>query len=211
MFEFIKIFFVGLLVSFLGSIPLGNMNMIATTISVQEGFKNAWKYGVGIAIIEIIYLRVALTGMDWVATHKVVFTVLSWITVTLFLVLGVITLIRARKEKESKKGALIDNKVDRFFLGVSLSALNPVQIPFWFTWSISLVKTGVLQTTNANYNFFTIGAGCGTLAGIALYIHGGKWVIKKLGANNRTLNYIMGLVFIVAALIQLYKIIFDGK
>jgi threonine/homoserine/homoserine lactone efflux protein len=209
MWDFIYIFFVGWLISFLGSIPLGNMNMIATTISVQEGSKNAWKYGVGIALIEIVYLRVALQGMDWVSRNTLVFTILGWLTVALFLVLGVLTLVKTKKQKEVKKSPLMNNNVDRFLLGMSLSALNPIQIPFWFTWSISLIKTGILQPSNANYNFFTIGAGVGTVVGIAMYIHAGKWAIKKMGANNKALNYVMGVVFIVTALIQLYKIIFS--
>jgi len=207
MFALFYTFLVGMLVSFLGQIPLGNMNMVATTLSVEEGWKTAWRFGLGVAIIEIIYLRIALTGMDWVAAHKTIFTVLAWITVVLFLVLGVITVIKAGKQSGNKKGAVIDNNLNRFVMGMSLSAVNPVQIPFWFTWSLSLIKTGVLQTTNASYNFFTVGAGLGTHAGLAIYIHGGKWAINKMGAKNRTLNYVMGAVFILAALIQLYKII----
>jgi threonine/homoserine/homoserine lactone efflux protein len=209
MWDFIYIFFVGLTISFLGSIPLGNMNMIATTISVQEGHKRAWKYGLGIAIIEIVYLRLSLQGMDWVSRNKLVFTILGWVTVALFLVLGVLTLIKASKSEEQKKSVLVDNNVNRFFLGLTLSAVNPIQIPFWFTWSISLIKTGILHPSNANYNFFTIGAGVGTLTGVALYIHAGKWAVNKMGANNKALNKVMGVVFIVTALIQLYKIIFS--
>ena len=205
MLAFLQIFAVGLAVSFLGQLPLGSMNLVATQISVQEGGNSAWKFGIGVAIVEIVYLRIALSGMDWVVENQQLFKVLTWFTVVFFLVLGVVTLFAAKKQKPNKKGMLVDNKINRFLLGISLSAINPLQIPFWFTWSVTLLNSGVLLPGYANYNWFTIGAGLGTLTGIGVYIHGGKWAIKKMGANNKTLNYILGFIFIIAALIQVYR------
>lgn len=209
MIEFAQIFFAGMLISFLGQLPLGNMNMTATLLHVQENAKNAWKYGIGIAIVEIIYLRLALTSMDWVMTHKWLFTILGWVTMAIFLLLGVASFIAARKQAPDKKGLLLNNKLDRFLLGVSISALNPVQIPFWFTWSMYLVRERLLTQGFLQYNVFTICAGLGTLIGLAVYIHGGKWIVEKLKANNKGINKFMGVIFIVVALLQLYKMIFD--
>lgn len=198
-------FLVGLFVSFLGQLPMGNMNMIATQLSVQEGIRNAWRFGLGVAIIEILYLRIALSGMDWVVEHAILFQVLAWGTVIFFLVLGVVTLVAASRQQTTSKGVMLENKVNRFLLGVSLSAINPLQIPFWFTWTITLFNNGLLQAGYGHYNWFTIGAGLGTLSGIAVYIHGGKWALQKMGTKNKTLNYVLGAIFILAALIQLYR------
>ncbi len=56
----------GLIVSFLGQLPLGILSMTATQIAVQENFTIAWKYAVGVAIIEMIYLRFVLSGVQWI-------------------------------------------------------------------------------------------------------------------------------------------------
>jgi len=77
MIELLKVFFIGFLISFLGQLPLGNMNLTATQLSVQENLRNAWKYGLGIVLVEIIYLRLALTGMDWVMEHKQLFRIMG--------------------------------------------------------------------------------------------------------------------------------------
>lgn len=210
MIAFLKVFLVGLAVSFLGQLPMGNMNMVATQLSVQEGLKFAWRFGLGVAIIEIVYLRIALSGMDWVVAHATLFNVLTWGTVIFFLVLGVVTIVAASRQQASSKGFIVANKVNRFLLGVSLSAINPLQIPFWFTWTLTLFNNGLLLPGYGYYNWFTIGAGLGTLTGIGVYIHGGKWAVKKFGANNKTLNYILGIIFILAAIIQLYRNVQDG-
>jgi len=208
MFELAKIFFIGSLISFLGQLPLGNMNLTATQLSVQESFRNAWKYGLGIVLVEIIYLRLALTGMDWVVEHKILFAIMGWLTVFVFVGLGILAFVIARKQTSAKKGLLLNNKMDRFLLGVVVSGINPAQIPFWFLWSTQLLNSKVLIPTTIQFNIFTAGAGLGSLAGLAVYIHGGKWIITKLKASNRALNIFMGVVFILAGLFQLYNMLF---
>ena len=132
---------------------------------------------------------------------------MSWLTVVVFLALGIVSLVIARKQTKEKKGLLLNNKLDRFLLGVSVSAINPVQIPFWFIWSTQLINSHVLQTTPVYFNLFTGGAAVGSVAGLMVYIYGGRWIIHKLKASNKQLNIFMGIVFILAALWQLYTIL----
>jgi len=204
----IEVFFSALLISFLGQLPFGNMNLTATQLAVQEGYKKAWMYGIGIVLVEMIYLRISLTAMDWVVEHRIIFIIMGWITVALFLCLGILSLIVARKQLKEKKGLLLNNKLNRFFLGVSVSAVNPAQLPFWFIWSTNMINSGVLKTTFADFNFFTGGAAFGSLAGLGVYIYGGRWLISKMKASNKQLNIFMGIVFILAALLQLYNMLF---
>ena len=207
MLHLVYVSLLGFIISFLGQLPLGNMNLTATQLSVQENHFTAWKYGLGIVIVEIIYLRLALTGMDWVVDHKLLFTIMGWLTVIIFVVLGVIAFVTARRQTSAKKGLLINNKMNRFLLGVMVSAFNPAQIPFWFLWSTQLLDSKLLLPTTAEFNIFTAGAGLGSLAGLAVYIHGGKWLVIKLKASNRALNIFMGIVFIFAGLFQLYNML----
>ncbi len=209
--ELLTVIFAGFGTSLLGQLPLGNLNVAATQIGVEENIKKAWVFSIGVALIEIIYLRLALTSSGWILRNKIFFTYLSWATVILFFVLGVLSIRKAISQKETeKKGLLIDNKINRFVLGLMLSAINPMQIPFWFFWGTYFISNGTVNPTSLNFNLFTIGAGLGTLSGQAVYIHGGKWLIQKLKASHKILNIIMGAVFIISAMIQLYKIFFEG-
>ena len=198
----------GFTVSFLGQLPLGNMSFTSTQICLQEGFKKAWEFAIGVAIIEMVYLRFALTGMAWVTEHRNWFLALGWLTVVLFLALGIMAFITANKQTGDKKSLVLNNKLHRFFLGLMMSALNPVQIPFWFLWTTTLFQMGLLPANNDSFNLFTIGAGTGTIAGLAVYIHGGNWLVNKLNTSNKTLNKIMGIIFILTALLQLWRVAF---
>ena len=97
--------------------------------------------------------------------------------------------------------------MNRFFLGFTMSALNPVQVPFWFIWSTYLLSNGVLKPLEIQYNFYTIGIGIGTLIGLAIFIFAGKWLVNKLQASHRAINIAVGIIFVVSAVIQLYRVI----
>jgi uncharacterized membrane protein YdjX (TVP38/TMEM64 family) len=66
---------------------------------------------------------------------------------------------------------------------------------------------GWLHAGSNHFNVFTVGTGLGTLGGLAVYMYGGNWLAGKSKTSNRTLNQVMGFVFVLAALIQLYRII----
>lgn len=206
MLETTRIFFTGLIISLLGALPLGSLNVTAMQISVQENSRNAIKYSLGVAIVEIIYVRISLKGMNWVMENERLFYILEWITVFLFIILAVVSFITARKSRD-QKNILLNNKMKRFFLGFTMSALNPVQIPFWFIWSTYLLSTGVLKPTELQFNFYTIGIGVGTLLGLGVFIFAGKWLVNKLQASHRTINIAVGIIFVISAGIQLYRVI----
>lgn len=201
--------FWGFLVSFLGQLPLGNMSFTATQVGLQEGLQKAWHFAIGVALIEMVYLRLALTGMDWVVQHRRIYLGLGWMTVVLFLILGIMAIVTAQKQQTESKALLLNNQLNRFLLGLSMSALNPVQIPFWVLWTSLLIQTQRLAVTGLAFNLFTIGAGLGTIAGLAVYIHGGKWLVQKIKASNRSLNLAMGIVFLITALLQLYRMVYQ--
>jgi len=197
----------GWLVSFLGQLPLGSMSLTATQIHVQEGSRSAWLYAIGVTIVEMIYLRLSLKGIDWVYVHKTFFTILGWLTVVFFLVLGIFSFRSARNQQADKKGLLINNKLNRFVLGLSLSAMNPAQIPFWILWSSYMLSWKILHSNSIEYDYFTVGAGIGTMSGLAVYMYGGNYLVTKLNVSNKTLNKIMGGIFIFAGAVQLYRMV----
>ncbi len=203
----IYIILLGFILSLLGQLPIGTISMTATQIAVQENFRNAWKYSAGIALIEMIYLRIVLSGMQWIISHQRVFIIFNWITIALFAALGIIILVAAQKQETDKKALLLNYRLNRFLLGLSMSALNPAQIPFWFIWTGYFINLGLLKPGFSEFNFFTLGTGIGTMGGLIIYIYGGNWLVTKMKTSNRTLNKLMGIVFIIAAVAQLYRVL----
>jgi len=208
MFSLVAIFFIGMLISFLGSLPLGSLNVSAMQVAITENIKKAILFSLGVALVEILYVRLSLQGIDWVIAHRQLFYMLQWITVFLFIALAASSFWAAGKKDTQAKNILLNNKMNRFWLGFTMSAINPVQIPFWFIWSTYLLSNKILLPLPLHFNVYTIGIGTGTLAGLALFIFAGRALMNKLKAGNRVINIIVGIVFIVSAAIQLYRVLY---
>jgi len=202
----IKVFFWGLLVSFLGSLPLGTLNVAAMQISVQESIHNAILFSLGSLTVEMIYVRISLVGINWVRRQKKLFRYMEWITVAIVLALAIGSFAAAMKP-HAAKNVVLNNNINRYALGVMLSAINPVQIPFWFGWSTVLFTKNILAPKNSFYNLYIIGIGIGTLLGNFVFIFGGKWIVTLLNGNQNFLNWIIGGIFTVTAVIFLIKIL----
>ena len=202
----LKIFFWGLMVSFLGSLPLGTLNVAAMQISVQENVQNAILFSLGSLSVEMIYVRISLVGINWIRKQKKLFRWMEWIALAIVVALAIGSFIAAGKPQHAKN-VMLDNNINRYLLGAMLSAINPVQIPFWFGWSTVLFTKGILLPKNSFYNIYIIGIGLGTLVGNCVFIFGGKWIVEKLNGNQSLMNWIIGGIFAVTAIIFFIKIL----
>jgi threonine/homoserine/homoserine lactone efflux protein len=202
----VKVFFWGMMVSFLGSLPLGTLNVAAMQISVQESIINAIYFSLGSLLTEMIYVRISLVGINWIRKQKVLFKWMEWITLAIVLALAAGSFIAATHEHHTKN-VMLNNNMHRFLLGLLLSSISPMQVPFWFGWSTVLFQKNILQPKNSFYNLYIIGIGIGTLMGNCVFIFGGKYIVEKLNANQNILNWVIGGIFALTAVIQLIRIL----
>ena len=195
-----------MLVSFLGSLPLGTLNVAAMQISVQESIRNAIYFSLGSLFVEMVYVRVSLVGINWIRKQKKLFRWMEWITLAIVIALAVGSFIAAMQPHHAKN-VMLNNHINRFLLGVMLSAISPMQIPFWFGWSTVLFTKKILLPKSSYYNWYIVGIGLGTLLGNCVFIFGGKFIVEKLNANENLMNWIIGGIFAITAIIFLIKIL----
>lgn len=203
--QFIRIFFTGMIISFLGSLPLGTMNVAAMQIAITDGYTEALWFAMGILIVEIIYVRISLVAMDKIRKHEKILKALEWVTLIIVVALAVSSFVAAAKNNAHTKNILLSNAMPRFVLGLVMSAVNPVQIPFWFGWSTVLFTKKILLPRNDHYNVYILGIGLGTFLATCVFIFGGKYIVEKLNTNQHTLHLIIGVIFTVTSIIQVVK------
>ena len=203
----IKIFLWGLMISFLGSLPLGTLNVAAMQIGIQESIKEAMFFSFGSLLVEMIYVRISLVGIDWVRKQARLMKAMEWMTLVIIIALAVGSFIAAAKGGAHAKNVLLNNNMHRFLLGMFMCAINPVQIPFWFGWSTVLFTKKILEPKQNQYSSYIVGIGLGTLLGNSVFIFGGKWMVQRIANSQQYLNWIIGGIFALTALIQLIKIL----
>jgi threonine/homoserine/homoserine lactone efflux protein len=205
--KIIRIFFWGMLISFLGSLPLGTLNVAAMQIGIQESIKDALWFSTGSLLVEMVYVRISLVGIDWVRKQQKLMKAMEWVTLAIIAALAVGSFIAATRSGGGARNVLLNNNMHRFLLGMFMCAINPVQIPFWFGWSAVLFTKKVLEPRPSHYNCYIIGIGIGTLMGNCVFIFGGKWMVQRIANSQLYLNWVIGGIFSLTALIQFIRII----
>ncbi len=193
-----------MLVSFLGSLPLGTLNVAAMQISVSDGIYAAILFSIGSLTAEIIYVRLSLVAMDWIRKQEKIFRILEWVTLAIVLALAA-TSYYAALHPSVGKNVILSGNMPNLLLGFTMSAVNPIQIPFWFGWSTVLFTKKILLPRNDHYNTYIIGIGIGTFIGNLIFIFGGRLIADKINNNQHVLNWIIGSIFLITAIVQIWK------
>lgn len=203
--KLVRIFFWGLAISFLGSLPLGTMNVTVTHISLQQGIHNGYSFAWGSMIVEVIIVRIALEAMSWLLKQHKIFRVLEYITTSLVFFLAIGSFIAAYN-MSGFSSPLPVQSLTPFWTGVVLSATNPLHIPFWMGWSTVLMNKNILEPSLKQYNWYVTGIGIGTMLGFMIFIYGGSYFVEQIIRHQQVMNYAIGTILLVTAIIQIRKI-----
>lgn len=195
----------GFLISLLGSLPPGLLNILAFQYSDQSGSGSALFYATGATLAEMITVLVVLSGMKWLHRQRNFFSILEWLTALFLLLFATACFVAAGSMQDLSK-LLPNSGLPPFITGFLFSLLNPLHIPFWLGWSGFLYGKGTLKKTRLHYQMFTLGIGIGTLGGFLLYISGGVYFFESIQQNRFLVNIFFGIVLLAAALIHIRKI-----
>ncbi|HEY1113329.1 MAG TPA: LysE family transporter [Chitinophagaceae bacterium] len=199
-----RIFITGMFISFLGSLPLGTLNVAIMQLSITDGIMPALLFGFGSLTAEVVYVRLSLIAMDWIRKQHRILKILEWVTLAIVVALAISSFYAAVTPKVTKN-VILSSTLNRYLLGLFMSLLNPVQIPFWFGWSTVLFTRKILLPRNLHYNIYIAGIGLGTLMGNFVFIFGGRLIADSINNNQNLLNWIIGGIFSLTALIQVWK------
>lgn len=200
----IKIFTWGMIISFLGSLPLGPLNLFTVYISVSKGVDAGLAFCLGCIISELIFVRLALISMNWLSKRQKLFKTLEWITIVIIVTLAIFSFYAALN-KTGFTSAMPVNIQHPFLSGILFSALDPMKIPFWFLWSTFLISNKTLITENKYYNFYVVGIGVGSFFGFLLFIYGGNYLVGTIKTHQDIINWTIGGILLLTAIIQTYR------
>jgi threonine/homoserine/homoserine lactone efflux protein len=195
----------GAFISLLGSLPLGTLNVAAMQVSLAEGLVQAMYFCAGVALVEMLYVRISISGVAWVLKYAKWLRLMEWVAIAIVLALALGSFY-AYFKGGGQKSFVLQSGLPNFLLGITLSAINPMQLPFWFGWSTVLFTKGVLKPVSSCYNWYISGIGLGTLCGLGLFAYGGWLLVGPLQQNSRYINLGIGIVFAVTAVILFIKL-----
>jgi len=203
----LKVFILALLISFVGSLPLGSVNVTAFQLSLSSGISAATWFVTGSLLAETIYVRLTLALMDRIMTYKSFLKILHLISLLVLVALAIISFLAAGKSMDEISSPIIPSGIHPFIPGLIMMGINPVQIPFWAGWSTVLFEKKLLKPRASHYNVFTLGASLGAMAASILFIYAGQLMTSTENTSLKTINISVGCLFLVMAGVQGYRMI----
>lgn len=212
MLHHLSIFFITAAISFAGSIQLGPVNLAIMKTVLEGRSKAALWTGAGVCLPEFIYSAFALFASAWLMERKLLLEILEWGVVPLLLGLGIFNLLK--KKQKTMDDSTPGQKAADFLRGMLLSFLNPQLLPFWLMILVMLNGYAFFRIdTLGDKIAFIIGTGAGEFVLIALVVYFTRrfreYLLNKM--KNWNINRVFGWLFIVLAVAQSVKLIFQVK
>jgi threonine/homoserine/homoserine lactone efflux protein len=209
--EYILPVIIGFGISFVATLLPGLLNMTAAKVSLKEGRKNAMVFAAGAATIVFIQAYISVVFARLINRSPEIITSLEEAGVFIFGMLTVFFFFFSKKKKKKKKLdkeiAQVRSKTGNYFLGAMLSALNFFPIPYYVFVSISLSSANAFEFSNLGIFLFVLGATGGAYAVFYLYIVFFKKFEHKTEFFMRNVNYFLGTITGLIAIVTLIKIL----
>jgi len=199
----------GYFIAFLAVIPPGLINMTAAKISTQDGKNEALRFTLGASIIIFFQTFIAVLFARFISNHEEIVTTLQEIGIFIFTLLSFYFFWIAEKPRKIKAVAKVKGKSNRFFLGMLLSTLNLLPIPFYVFASMSLQASGYFSFEKIPIAEFVMGVVLGSFTVFYTYIVAFKKIEKKTQFLMRNINIIIGSVTAFMAIVTLFKLLYN--
>jgi len=203
----VKLFGCAFSVSFLGTLPLGTLNLSVANYAFVHNWPGAVGFSIAAISVEMMLVRVALVAIRRLERLTHFFRVFNILTCGVLLFLASNSLLAAW-QMEAFRATLPFPSVNPWMSGFLLSLTNPLHLPFWMGWTAILRSRKILGDNAWNYNTFITAIGLGTATAFSIYALAGGYLIQLLGKRQVLLNWSVGIALLVTALVQIYKSFF---
>ncbi len=198
---------VGFLVSFVGSIPLGYLNVVGFQIFQKQGSFALYEYLLGIVFVESFIIYFTLKFANLLSKNK---KILKWIeifSIVFLLLLSSLFFFQSKKSSNTTNFSEYFGYAP-FLIGIILNGINFVQLPFWTGWNLYLINNNYISTKKYFQISYILATLTGTFFGMLCFI----LFLNSISVKNNwigldKINIIIPIVFFVMAIFQIFKFV----
>lgn len=212
----VSYFFLGLLATIIGALPLGTTNVAVINTTIKENIQSALKIIYTAALAEIILVLIAIRFNLQIENFVAMNLHLQYTIALLLLAVGIVLILRKKEcMKDEKEECILIKKrkfqIDKQMLGFILGLVNPTVLIYWILVISFLSKKRLYLSLNKEYLLlilFLLGAFIGKA--LTLYGYGKFSNVLKARLKNKTtrINTIIGTLLICISIFQFSKIFY---
>lgn len=185
---------IALLVSYLGSVPPGTINVSVMQLAIQEKQRAAFFLALAASLVEFVYAGITvrfqlfLSNSQWFTDHFYIITALPMI------VLGIGNLFSS-----SHSGSFISHVKAKgrsgFGRGLILGILNPLTLPYWLTVTAYLQTHSLISLEGSSYWLYLVGISTGTFLLLLSILAIGRR-FQRIADNQFLVHKLPGFIFV---------------
>jgi len=192
----------------IGVAPPGLLNMTAAKVSAVDGRNRALIFALGASVTVLFQTYIAVLFAKFIDRNPDVVVLLQEIGLFIFLGLTGYFFWAGKKKKKQQEELKMKSKTSRFFLGMLLSFLNLLPIPYYVFLSVWFSRKGWFFFNQSYIWLFVLGTMVGSFLMFYLYI----LFFKKKDADKPSFlmtngNYIIGTVTAIISVITFLRIL----
>ncbi|GAA4758107.1 MULTISPECIES: hypothetical protein [Flavobacterium] len=161
---------VGFTISFIGSIPLGYLNLIGLQYYQRESLVSTLLFLLGVVVIESMVIYYTAKGASKIALQPHLKTKISLFSITFLMLLAYLAKPTALQETTNPTVPFFNFVQYPLLTGIVLSSLNFAQIPFWLSWNVYMLNEKYVTPQQNGLVWYTFGAVIGTFTGMLCLI-----------------------------------------
>lgn len=195
----------GLLTSFIGSFPLGMLNLTVVNLALQEGWRSALRFALGSSLVEWFqaFAAVMLVSVlqERVSELKFWFTLLS---IPIFLILAWQNYSASKQQNDFSKAD--KRPIPPFRKGLLLSALNVLAYPYWVVLGNVFITQGLPLHGWINVALFSTATAMGAFLALCVFTAASALVRRQAASLNAMASKITAIVFLILAIVMLWSL-----
>jgi len=196
--DYILPLIVGFLAAFIGLLAPSMLNMTAARTSIEKGKKAGIQFAAGAASVVFVQAFIAVTFAKYLVAHPEVITKLKTAAIFVLLALSVFFFMQARKKFKAEGK---DKKGSTFIIGMGMSSLNMLAVPFYL--AMAKVGEGYGMLLEIPYSLiYVVGAVLGAFSLFSIYAFFAGIIAKKAQFIAKNINYILAVLFVTLAIVS---------
>ncbi|QKX06953.1 hypothetical protein HN014_19195 [Aquimarina sp. TRL1] len=201
---------IGIVVTILGAIPLGTVNLSVIHTTIEKGKKEAFKIIIAAGVAELLLAFYAIYCNITIDRFIHQNRWIHYLLVFVFLVVGL--LFMTKKTKQHTKRRNLSFTKNKYLIGFLLGVFNPPVLFFWIL-TISSMKTFSIElnkmTASLLLLFFGLGVYIGKTGTLYMYSKMALYFGERISFSQH-LNKVIGILLLFIAFFQGSKIfLFD--
>lgn len=198
--DFLWVFLVGVVISYIGSIPPGAVNISVLQYGLQGQKSSALRFGLAACLVEFVYAAATVKFQLFLTEHTAISEHFQMVSAVVLLVLGIFSLTSSRKKARQP---LATTSPRAFRKGLIIGVTNVMVIPFWLGVTAYLQNAQLIVITWYNLFIYVTGISIGTflLVVTVAYLSNRFQTVVE---NKNIISKVPGIVFLSMGLYSFY-------